>query len=81
MELDRFDRLLLNLMQEDSAQSAEEMAETIPLSSPKPEANRSSIKLANDEPAGRLRRPVLVEFSERPQQVVSGPADYRNELV
>ncbi len=32
MKLDRFDRLLLNLLQEDSAQTAEQMAETIPLS-------------------------------------------------
>lgn len=32
MKLDRFDRLLLNLMQEDSAQTAEQMAGTIPLS-------------------------------------------------
>ena len=32
MKLDRFDRLLLNLMQEDSAQTAERMSEQIPLS-------------------------------------------------
>ena len=32
MELDRFDRQLLNLMQEDSAQTAERLAEQVPLS-------------------------------------------------
>ena len=32
MELDRFDRQLLNLLQQDAAQTAEQMAETVPLS-------------------------------------------------
>src|ERR1700730_16550303 len=33
MELDRFDRQLLNLVQEDAGQTAERLAEQIPLSS------------------------------------------------
>jgi DNA-binding Lrp family transcriptional regulator len=32
MELDRFDRLLLNLVQEDAAQTTERMAQQVPLS-------------------------------------------------
>jgi Lrp/AsnC family transcriptional regulator, leucine-responsive regulatory protein len=32
MELDRFDRLLLNLVQEDAGQTSERMAEQVPLS-------------------------------------------------
>lgn len=46
MKLDRFDRLLLNHMQEDSTQTAEQMAETIPLS---PSAIQRRIKRMREE--------------------------------
>ena len=46
MKLDRFDRLLLNLVQQDSAQTAEKMSEQVPLS---PSAIQRRIKRMRDD--------------------------------
>ncbi|HEY4081083.1 MAG TPA: Lrp/AsnC family transcriptional regulator [Burkholderiaceae bacterium] len=60
MELDRFDRQLLNLLQQDAGQTAEQMAETVPLS---PSAIQRRIRRLRE--AGVIQRDVAIVEPDR----------------
>lgn len=60
MELDRFDRQLLNLLQQDAAQTAEQMAETVPLS---PSAIQRRIRRLRE--LGVIQREVAIVEPDR----------------
>jgi Lrp/AsnC family transcriptional regulator, leucine-responsive regulatory protein len=60
MELDRFDRLLLNLVQEDAGQTSERMAEQVPLS---PSAIQRRLRRLREQ--GVITRDIAVLDSRR----------------